>query len=240
VSATDYAGTYDPDTDFDRHYTLATARLIKQRIAAGGGSPARVLELGCATGLMTSAIADGEVTVLGIDRSAEYLERARARGLAGARFELGDLDGLERSPAVGERFDHVLATNVLHELGDPVAFLRACRGLLAPGGLVHVTLQNPASIHRLCALELGLIESLDEVSPRGERWGTRGLWSVEQLEGLAGEAGLVTVAREGVMLKPLPNAEMAELDERAIEGFVLAARHLPEHCAMNYLVLTDG
>ena len=28
---------------------------------------------------------------------------------------------------------------------------------LAPGGLLHLTLQNPHSIHRLCALELGLI-----------------------------------------------------------------------------------
>ena len=82
MSATDYADTYDPDTDFDRHYTLATARRIRERLAAG----AQVLELGCATGLMTSVIANGTVNVLGIDRSSEYLERASARGLPGAQL----------------------------------------------------------------------------------------------------------------------------------------------------------
>jgi len=237
MSATDYADTYDPDTDFDRHYTLATARSIRERIAERAGSHPRVLELGCATGLMTSAIADGSVAVLGIDRSEAYLERARARGLPDARFELGDLEDL---PESAERFDHVLATNVLHELRDPLAFLRACRARLAPGGLVHLTLQNPLSIHRLCALELGLIESLQEISERGSRWGTRALWSARELGELAAKAGLSTVSREGIMLKPLANAGMAELDEQVIEGFIRAARHLPEHCAMSYLVLADG
>jgi 2-polyprenyl-3-methyl-5-hydroxy-6-metoxy-1,4-benzoquinol methylase len=230
MSAADYTDTYDPDTDFDSHYTLATGRRIRERLDGG----AMVLELGCATGLMTSVIADGSVSVLGVDRSAEYLERSRSRDLPGARFELGDLEELRDT---AERFDHVIATNVLHELRDPVEFLRACRARLAAGGLVHVTLQNPHSIHRLCALELGLIESLTEISERGAQWGTRSLWSAEDLQALAARAGLRTVAREGIMLKPLTNAQMAELDDRVIEGFVRAAHHLPDHCAMNYLVL---
>jgi 2-polyprenyl-3-methyl-5-hydroxy-6-metoxy-1,4-benzoquinol methylase len=242
MSAADYTDTYDPDTDFDRHYTLATARRIRERIAqrreeAQAGSRPRVLELGCASGLMTSAIADGSVSVLGVDRSGAYLDRARARGLPHTRFEQGDVEDL---PDTGERFEHVLATNVLHELRDPRAFLRACRERLAPDGLVHVTLQNPLSIHRLCALELGLIESLGEISERGSQWGTRAMWNAQELQQLAADAGLRTVAREGIVLKPLPNDEMAKLDEQVIEGFIRAARHLPENCAVNYLVLADG
>ncbi len=232
MSSVDYTDTYDPDTDFDRHYTLATAARIRERVDAG----AKLLELGCATGLMTSAIADGTVTVLAIDRSSEYLERAHTRGLPGVRFAIGDLDDLQ----VSGRFEHVLATNVLHELRDPVAFLSGCRELLAPDGMIHLTLQNPRSIHRLCALELGLIDSLNEISERGARWGTKTLWDAAELVELAAEAGLRTVCREGIMLKPLPNAQMAELGELEIEGFVRVARLFPEHCAMNYLVLAGG
>jgi 2-polyprenyl-3-methyl-5-hydroxy-6-metoxy-1,4-benzoquinol methylase len=233
VNATDYTATYDPDVDFDRHYTLATARSIRTRLASG----ARVLELGCATGLMTAAIADGTIDVLGVDRSAAYLARAWARGLPRAEFREGDLEAL---PDTGERFDHVLATNVLHELADPLGFLRECRERLGSEGLIHLTLQNPRSIHRLCALELGLIDSLGEISDRGAQWGTRALWTAEELQRLAAEAGLRTVAREGIMLKPLPNALMTELPEQVIEGFIRAATHLPEHCAMSYLVLRRG
>lgn len=233
MSAVDYTDTYDPDLDFDRHYTLATARRIAERVRRGQ----RILELGCATGLMSAQLATGDVELVGVDRSPGYLERARARALPGARFVEGDLDAL---PPTDERFDHVLATNVLHELADPRAFLRACRARLAPGGLVHVTLQNPRSIHRLVALELGMIDGLEEISDRGAQWGTRGLWSAEALAALAADAGLQVVAREGVMLKPLPNALMAELPDEVVEGFVRAARHLPDHCAMTYLVLGDG
>lgn len=230
MSTADYAATYDPETDFDRHYTLATARRIRERVRPGD----RVLELGCATGLMTAALADVGLDVVAIDRSSAYLERARARGLAGVRFVEADLEAL---PETGERFDHVLATNVVHELTDPPAFLRACGERLGPSGLLHVTLQNPDSIHRLCAVELGLIESVTEISARGEQWGTRALWTRADLEMLAERSGLRVIAREGVMLKPLPNRLMADLTDDVIEGFIRAAGHLPEHCAMNYLVL---
>lgn len=230
----DYTGTYDPDADFDAHYTLATGRRIRQRVAAG----ARVLELGCATGLMSSVIADGTVDLLGVDRSAAYLARARARGLIRVEFREGDLDALDAD--LGADFDHVLATNVLHELLDPVAFLRAAGARLVGGGRLHLTVQNPHSIHRLCALELGMIDSLTEISARGEQWGTRALWTAAELEGLTAQAGLSVVAREGIMLKPLPNSLMAELPETVIEGFIRVADHLPNHCAMTYLVLERG
>ena len=232
MSAADYTTSYDPDTDFDRHYTLATARRIAERVRPGD----RILELGCATGLMGAQLAGPQVPLLGIDRSPAYLERARARRTPGTRYETGDLDSIQ----VEGEFDHILATNVLHELRDPVEFLRRCRAMLRPGGVIHLTLQNPRSIHRLAALELGMIDSLTEISDRGERWGTRGLWTADQLETLAAEAGLAAITREGIMIKPLPNSLMAELPEQAVEGLIRAARYLPEHCAMTYLVLVDA
>jgi 2-polyprenyl-3-methyl-5-hydroxy-6-metoxy-1,4-benzoquinol methylase len=235
MTSIDYADTYDPDQDFDRHYTIATARRISERLAPGD----RVLELGCATGLMSSVLADalvaGELT--GVDRSPAFLDRARSRELPRCSFIEGDLD---RLVDLGTEYDHIVATNVLHELADPVAFLSGCGEMLKADGLMHISLQNPSSIHRLAALELGMIDSLDEVSERGAQWGTRGLWSAEQLQELAADAGLATVSVEGVMFKPLPNALMADLPDQVIEGFVRVARHLPHLCAINYLVLCHG
>ena len=112
--------------------------------------------------------------------------------------------------------------------------------VVGPGGLVHLSLQNPDSIHRLVALEMGLIDDVREDFARGDRFGTLDLWGADDLARLARAAGLGVVACEGVMLKPLPNAMMAELPPEVLDGFEAAARHLPAHCAVNLLVLARG
>lgn len=228
ASGPDYASIYDPDTDFDSWYTVGTGAAIARRLSPGQ----RVLELGCATGLMTVSFAGAKAQVVGVDRSEQYLERARARGLEGATFVWGDVVEYDGDTP----FDHVTATNLIHELPDPHGFLRRCRDRLVAGGHLHLSLQNPHSIHRLAALELGLIASLHEVSARGEQYATLQLYDAEQLAAMGEAAGLTLVDQEGVMLKPLPNDQMAALPDLVLEGFLAVARHFPGHCAMNYLV----
>ena len=228
----DYAAIYDPDTDFDRHYTAATADLIAGRL----GPHDRVLELGCATGAMTARLAGERRTVVAVDRAPAYLRRAHARGLRGVTWIRGDLE--DPLPDALGRFDHVVVANVLHELDEPAALLRRIvRDHLARGGTVHVSLQNPRSLHRIVALEMGLIDTLDEVAAAGRRYATRRLYDADAVATLAATAGLTVVRREGVMLKPLPNAAMAALPADVLAGFVAAARHLPDHAAMGLYAL---
>jgi 2-polyprenyl-3-methyl-5-hydroxy-6-metoxy-1,4-benzoquinol methylase len=220
-----YDLVYDPDTDFDASYTRATARAILPHLRPAD----HLLELGCATGLMTSLLAPAVGSIVAVDHSELYLERATGRELENASFRLGDLDSYEDD----RRYDHVLATNVLHEVADPVACLTRFGRLAGYHGRLWISLQNPQSLHRLVALELGLIDDLRAIADRGTRFGTRALWTADEVVDMGAAAGLVCTAREGVMLKPLPNSGMAALDETLLEGFVLAARHLPEHCSMN-------
>lgn len=233
TAGADYSAIYDPDTDFDARYTMATVRRIAESVTPGD----RVLELGCATGLMTAHLADLGARVTGVDRSGAYLDRARVRVGERAAFVEAGLAEPGWEDLTGDGFDHVLLCNLVHELPDPADVLTRAARLLGPHGLVHLSLQNPDSIHRLVAAEMGLIDDVREVSERGERFGTLGLWGMDDLARLAREASLGIVAWEGVMLKPLPNAMMAGLPPDVLDGFERAARHLPAHCAINLLVL---
>lgn len=224
-----YADRYDPDEDFDRWYTSATGREIGRWIRPGD----TVLELGCATGLMTAAFADRGALVTAVDHAPTYLERARARQLPGATFVEHDIVSVEHP----DRFRHVVVANVAHEVPDPARLFRTAAHHLVPGGLLHVTLQNPRSIHRLVGLELGQIADLGELSARGEAFDTLAILGPDALEALGRAAGLRGVHQGGIMLKPLPNDLMATLPDEVLEGFVLAARHLPHHAAMSYLVM---
>jgi len=229
MSALDYSATYDPETDFDAHFTRATGAAIATWLQPGH----RVLELGCATGLMTGMLAGDGRRVLAIERSAEYIDRARARALDGVEVRSGDIDALGD---LGERFDHVVLANVLHEVADPHAVLAAASRWVEPGGLVHVSLQNPRSLHRLVAREMGLLEDLAEISARGEAFGTQRMWYADELSAMGTAAGLVERHREDVFLKPLPNAALAELDPTVLEGLARAGRHVPGLAAINLLV----
>lgn len=229
----DYSAAYDPDSDFDSRYTRATIARIAPHVLAGE----RVLELGCATGLMTAGLAARGARVTALDRSDAYLARARARGLAGVRFVEARLEEEGWEERAGDGFSHVLACNLIHELPDPLDALTRAGALLAADGVVHLTLQNPYSIHRLVALEMGLLDDPRGISGRGRRYSTLRIWDADELIELAWEAGLRVVAREGVMLKPLANEMMAALPDEVLDGFERAARHLPDNCAMNYLVL---
>jgi len=101
----------------------------------------RILDVGCGPGNITADLAGyvpgGEV--VGIEPDDAVLDKARAeasgRGVANARFEVGDVYALEYPDGA---FDVVHAHQVLQHLTDPVAALQEMRRVCAPGGYVAV------------------------------------------------------------------------------------------------------
>jgi 2-polyprenyl-3-methyl-5-hydroxy-6-metoxy-1,4-benzoquinol methylase len=226
----DYSDRYDPDEHVDRWYTDATADAVLRWIRPGDA----VLELGCATGRMTERFASRAAHVTAVDRSEPYLDRARRRAAAGVAWRHADITTFE----CDRTFDHVVATNVVHELDDPIAFLARCRRWAGPHGHVHVSHQNPHSIHRLAGIDAGLAGSVHEVTDEARSLQTVRLYARAELEELGERAGLRCVHHEGVMLKPVPNSSMATLPDDVLRSLVAVAHRFPEHCSMNYLVYT--
>jgi O-antigen biosynthesis protein len=104
------------------------------------GQNKKVLELGPAAGHVTRVLVRRGCTVTGIEADADA-----AAGLEGvATCIVGDLSdpSVVRKAAEEEKFDVVLAGDVLEHLPDPLSTLRACREVLAPGGFVIVSLPN--------------------------------------------------------------------------------------------------
>jgi len=120
---------FDPDA-YDEHQAF---------VAAYGGSVVdlldpdpgeRLLDLGCGTGHLTADIADRGASVLGIDRSAATIERARET-YPDLRFERADARAVETD----EPFDAVFSNAALHWIpaDDQNAVLRAVADVLRPG-----------------------------------------------------------------------------------------------------------
>ena len=104
-----------------------------------------ILVAGCGTMQAAHyAVRWPEARVVGIDVSERSIafERELKKKHSLENLELHRLE-IERAGELGERFDHVACTGVLHHLPDPAAGLLALRGALAPNGAMHVMMYAP-------------------------------------------------------------------------------------------------
>lgn len=104
----------------------------------------RLLDVGCGPGTITLDLAERVAPgpVLGIDASAEVIDRAQASadarpqpGSTDVSFAVGNVYALDHPD---DSFDVVHAHQVLQHLTDPVGALRELRRVLAPGGTLAV------------------------------------------------------------------------------------------------------
>ena len=132
--------------DYARFYDWENARTLGRRdvpfwrtVAAQGAGP--VLELGCGTGRITLPLGRSGAEVVGIDRSAPMLDRARRRVKRSRLKQVHLVRGDIRSLPFGNdapRFATVIAPyGILQSLlreADLSATLAAVRDALKPGG----------------------------------------------------------------------------------------------------------
>ncbi|MFC4020324.1 class I SAM-dependent methyltransferase [Micromonospora sp. GCM10011542] len=98
------------------------------------------LDLGCGPGRLTVALTRAGLTAVGVDVSAHAVRMTRARGAVALHRDLFDA-----LPGEGRWAHAVLIDGNIGIGGDPVALLRRCRTLLAPGGTVLVELEPPGA-----------------------------------------------------------------------------------------------
>lgn len=109
-------------------YEQRRLRMIAARVVGD-----RVLDLGHAR--LPNVYLNG-ADVTGVDLNEPATPSGYARDLGGSVMDLRDLLG-------EERFDTIIAAELIEHLEEPYAFLRSCRGVLAAGGRMLLSTPNP-------------------------------------------------------------------------------------------------
>jgi ubiquinone/menaquinone biosynthesis C-methylase UbiE len=129
---------------------------------------AKVLDFGCGTGDISAEIELAGFRVVGVDRSEQMIQRARANHPASQiRFEtLSDTAGVGCLPFRESEFDCVLASSVLEYIHDPGSCFAEMHRVAAPNAWMYMTVPNvyhPIRIAEMVALNLATF--LEPVAP---------------------------------------------------------------------------
>ena len=101
----------------------------------------RILDIGCGAGLLCEPLTRLGAQVIGIDPSASNIAAARLhadKGHLSIDYRCTSVEQMD----VRERFDIVLAMEVIEHVTDVGMFLNRCAAMLKPGGLMVVSTIN--------------------------------------------------------------------------------------------------
>jgi 2-polyprenyl-6-hydroxyphenyl methylase/3-demethylubiquinone-9 3-methyltransferase len=180
----------------------------------------RVLDIGCGGGLLAEPLARQGAAVIGADASARNIEVAR---LHAAQSGL-DIDyratTAEELAAAGERFDVVLALEIVEHVASVEDFVAACGQMVKPGGLLFVATINRTA--KAFALAIVGAEYVLRWLPRGTHRYDR-LVRPDELAAAIARAGLAVKETLGVAYAPLTD-EWRVSSDTDVNYMVIAAR----------------
>jgi SAM-dependent methyltransferase len=168
-----YSGAYFQDShgtyaqaysEVELRHRALLADLLLHALAQAGAGGGRLLEIGCGEGWFLKAALAAGYEARGLEFSDYGLKRFNPE--LADRVEFGDaFEALDRLIANGAQADVCVMEHVLEHVLDPEALLARLPAILAPAGLVAITVPNDFSAVQLEAQALGHINGAFWVQP---------------------------------------------------------------------------
>lgn len=202
------------------------------------GPSGRILEIGCGLDpLYQHYDLFSEMTI--IEPSLKFFKQARTidervsvlnTTLIGATKSLKNVD-----------FDKIVMSSILHELEDIDENVKCLKELMTKNSLIHINVPNANSLHRILALEMGLLKSKDSITERQQILEQYHVFSLESLSNLFLKHGFKIIKQGSYFIKPFSHEQMNFIDQHELfpdnimEGFDKLIKYLPEYGAEIYI-----
>jgi SAM-dependent methyltransferase len=223
------AAVYDPsnpDVEFDYYFKRLQAAALRPWLRGR-----QILELGCATGELTSLLSPGSAGYYVVEGSQRNVEVARSR-VPTATFVHALWEDFEPD----RTFTDIVACNALEHVGDPDQLLQRARDWLEPGGRLHAVVPNGLSLHRLVGVEMGVLREPLDLTDGDRAQGHVRNYTVDSLHADITAGGYGVVHSQGIFLKVVSNRQMLGWDWDLIRALDRVAQRFPEHSAELYVV----
>ena len=178
----------------------------------------RILDIGCGGGLLSEPLARIGAEIIGADPSANNIEVAKLHAAQSGVAVDYRCTTAEALADAGERFDIVLAMEVIEHVSDVDLFMRRCAEMVKPGGLMLTATLN----RTLKSFALAIIgaEYVLRWLPRGtHQWDK--FVTPEELETALEHGGLRRIGETGVIYNLL--ADKWQLSSDMDVNYVITA-----------------
>jgi 2-polyprenyl-3-methyl-5-hydroxy-6-metoxy-1,4-benzoquinol methylase len=197
--------------------------------------PRSILEIGCGLAPFFNDYIDYDFFTV-VEPGEHFYENAaeHARDKNNVQVVRGTVQ--ENCDTLNKRqYDVVLLASLLHELSDPAALLASVAMLCSAKTIVHVNVPNAKSVHRLLALEMGLIGSVYEKSGTQKKMQQSHTFDLERLTTLLNGANFNVIERGTFFIKPFTHSQMAQLQQAGVasdlllDGLYKLSEYFPDH-----------
>jgi len=136
-----------------------------------------------------------------------------------------------------ERYDTIVMSHVLEHICTPLQILTKIRSWLRDDGVFLVSVPNARSLHRMVAVEMGLLANEYQLNQRDKDLGHYRVYDLDSLRKDVVDAGFKVRHSGGYFLKPLSNAQIEQnWNQQMIDGFYKLGAHFQQNCAEIFVV----
>lgn len=219
---------YDSQVDFDRYLIEFNFDVLKDQLCGG-----EILEMGCASGVMTRLLLTKVARLDVVDGSQKYIDQLKPELGDRVNFALALFEDFQTQ----KRYSDLVLARALEHIDDPVALLKKMSGWLHPDkpAAIHIVVPNADSLHRRIGVAMGMIPAVTALSERDHKYGHKRVYTRALLEEHVKAAGLTVTQVTGIYLKPLANAQMEQWPTGLIDAFYRVGKEFPDACAELYL-----
>lgn len=203
-------------------------------------APRSILEVGCGWKPLFIDV-DKNIKVCTVEPSQQFYDHACGliSGYSNARLVQGFLEQI--APEDIGTFDLVVLSGVLHEVSQPLALVESAKKFCSTHSRLHINVPNAKSFHRLLALEMGLIDSLYQLSENQLTLDQSNTFDLDSLSVLVQGAGFIIENVGTYFVKPFTHRQMQLLIDREIlshtmlDGLMKLSKHFPDNGSEVYV-----
>lgn len=135
---------------------------------------------------------------------------------------------------ISYKSDFIILSNVLQEIEDVSSFLKGLYKICRENTILHIVVPNAKSFHRLLAFEMGLIDSVFQLSDRNILLQQQTVFDLKSLSEILTKNGFSIIETGSSFVKPFTHQQMQDIlghkiiDERTLDGLYKMVQYMPE------------